>query len=150
MQIRGHCTSKGQYRKLRQQGFSRCVLWWETRNLLLPGVNIGFKLLNRIIEEQSTSQSTHFFCKNYLGKHNGSVLWRNKWYMKQLNQTKTHPMTKCIQADSKNHPKFSSKVMEKQSTRFICILELTKETEWQCTFNKWMMYGVVGANTNSF
>ena len=38
--------------------------------------------------------------------------------------------------------------MEEQFTRLI-VFYLSKETEWQCRFNKLSMYKVVGANTNS-
>ena len=53
--------------------------------------NIGFKILNEVIEEQST----RIFCKIYQGKHNGSVLLTNEQYTEQLEQTQIVPMEKC-------------------------------------------------------
>ena len=73
-----------------------------------------------MIEEQST----FCFCIAYQGKHNGSVLLTNEQYTEQLEQTQILPI-KNVRAAQQMHQKLSQLlivVMEKQSTRFVCII----------------------------
>jgi len=59
--------------------------------------NIGFRLLNKAIEEQST----YFFSKICHGKHNGSVLLTTEQYTEQLKQTQILPMAKMYRVTAK-------------------------------------------------
>ena len=91
--------------------------------------NIGFKILNKVIEEQSTR-----FFYIYQGKYNASVLLTNEQYTEHTYVFL--PMAKCT-GEQQELPKLSSKAMEKQSTCFVCITYQGKQNSCVLLTNEW-------------